>query len=34
MILITDEKEIFITDGIADNFKNVSEMNMEVITKE
>ncbi len=34
MILITDEKEIFITEGIADNFENVSEMNMEVVTKE
>lgn len=34
MILVTDKKNIFITEGIADSFENVSEMNMEVITDE
>ena len=32
MILVTDRKNIFITEGIADTFENVSEMSMEVIT--
>lgn len=34
MILVTDHNEIFITEGIAYTFENVSEMPMEVITHE
>ena len=34
MILVTDRKNIFITEGIADTFENVSEMSMEVIIDE
>lgn len=34
MILVTDHNEIFITEGIAYTFENVSEMTMEVITHE
>ena len=34
MILVTDRKNILITEGIADTFENVSEMSMEVITDE
>ena len=34
MILVTDRKNIFITEGIADTFENVSEMSMEMITDE
>ena len=34
MILVTDRKNIFITEGVADTFENVSEMSMEMITDE
>lgn len=34
MILVTEHNEIFITEGIAYTFENVSEMPMEVITHE
>lgn len=34
MILVTDQKNIFITEGIADSFENVSGMNLEVIKDE
>ena len=34
MILVTEHNEIFITEGIAYTFENVSEMTMEVITHE
>lgn len=33
MILVTDEKEIFITEGIYDSFENTSDMKMKVIRK-
>lgn len=33
MILVTDEKEIFITEGIYDSFENTSDMEMKVIYK-
>lgn len=33
MILVTEEKKIFITEGIEANIKNVSEMTMEIINK-
>lgn len=33
MILVTDEKEIFITEGIYGSFENISDMEMKVIRK-
>lgn len=32
MILVTDDKQIMYTEGIADSFRNISEMSAEVIT--
>lgn len=33
MILVTDEKEIFITEGIYDSFENTSDMEMKIVYK-